>query len=65
MYIVCLFSIVRFEVSWDSGSDDDVIEFNHRRMGHGFRFLLINIQKMKNNILPPLTKQTIYVHTCT
>jgi hypothetical protein len=24
---VCLFSIVRFEVSWDSGRDDDVIEF--------------------------------------
>jgi hypothetical protein len=24
---VCLFSIVRLEVSWDSGSDDDVIDF--------------------------------------
>ena len=26
-FYVCLFSIVRFEVSWDSGRDDDVIEF--------------------------------------
>jgi hypothetical protein len=29
LFYVCLFSIVRFEVPWDSGSDDDVIEFNN------------------------------------